>query len=51
MYFEVIHKILRPDILAELSVNSFEAMEQIYEVLMSGILTENGINEFKEKTK
>lgn len=51
MYFGILHSIMRPDILADLSISSTQALEQIYEILMSGILTDEGIKDFKEKTK
>jgi AcrR family transcriptional regulator len=51
MYFGILHTIMRPDILADLSISSTQALEQIYEILMSGILTDDGIKDFKEKTK
>lgn len=51
MYFGILDKIMRQDILADLSISSTQALEQIYEILMSGILTDEGITDFKEKTK
>lgn len=51
MYFAILHTVMRPDILADLSLSSYQALEQIYEILMSGILTENGVKEYREKTK
>lgn len=51
MYFSILHTVIRPDVLADLSLSSYQALEQIYEILMSGILTDDGINDFREKTK
>lgn len=49
MYFGILHTLMRPDILADLSISSYQALEQIYEILMTGILTDDGYKEFKEK--
>lgn len=49
MYFGTLHSVLNPDILADLSISSFQALEQLYNVLMTGILTEDGVKDFNEK--
>ena len=51
MYFGVLHNVLNPDILADLSISTYQALEQIYEVLMSGILTDDGVDDFKKAIK
>ena len=51
LYFAILHSVIRPDVLADLSLSSFQALEQIYEILMSGILTDEGIKDFRKKIK
>jgi AcrR family transcriptional regulator len=46
MYINSIYSIMKSEILADLSLNSKQALEMIFEVLFQGSLTEHGNNEF-----
>lgn len=46
MYMNSIFSIMKSEILAELSLNSKQALEMIFEILFQGTLTEHGNQEF-----
>jgi len=49
MYFNSITTIMKTEILAELSLNSKQALKMIFEILFKGVLTEHGIKEYDNK--
>lgn len=46
MYWNSLLHIIKPEILAELSINTKQALEMMYEILLKGILTDFGRKEY-----
>lgn len=51
MYMNSLQAIMKPEVLAELSLNSKQALKMIFEILFQGVLTEFGNDEYNKVIK